>query len=134
MATGGDLIEATYSNADTGNGRFSFMATEDGTFDLGGLKTQDDVKVDGSGAPIYIMHRKPWMVEGTIRWDLLVGNDLSNLQDLSASTKESDWTFSHVSGTVWTAKGKPVGDITGNTGQATAGFKITGGGLLSKIG
>jgi len=134
MAIGGDLIEATYNNPVVGSGVFYFKGSEDGTFNLGGLTTQDDsAMVDGAGKAIYVMNQKMWSVEGVISWDMITNNELLKLQALSAEPSESDWTFSHVGGTIWSGKGKPVGDLAGNTGQATTPLKIAGGGKLSKI-
>lgn len=133
-AIGGDLIEATYNNPVLGTGRFFFKGSEDGTFNLGGLTTQDDsAMIDGAGNPIRIMNQKMWSAEGTVSWDMITNNELEKLQALSAETTDSYWTFSHASGTVWSGTGFPVGDIAGNAGQATFPIKIAGGGQLAKI-
>ena len=134
MAIGGDLIEATYNHPTKGTGVFYFKGSEDGTFTPGGLTTNDDNSmVDGAGNAIYIMNRKMWSVEGVISWDMNINNELDKLQELSEDPLEAAWTFSHIGGTIWAGKGKPVGDIAGNTGQATMAFKIGGGGKLAKI-
>tara|TARA_R110000823_G_scaffold260006_2_gene380986 strand:+ start:92 stop:496 length:405 start_codon:yes stop_codon:yes gene_type:complete len=133
MAIGGDLIEATYNNDVLGTGVFYFKGSEDGTFNLGGLTTADDsAMVDGSGTPIRIMNQKMWSVEGVVSWDMNTENELGKLQALTSEPSESSWTFSHVGQTVWAGKGFPVGDIAGNTGQATFAIKIAGGGKLAK--
>jgi len=134
MAIGGDLIEATYNNPTLGTGVFYFKGSEDGTFNLGGLTTQDDsAMVDGSGTAIRIMNQKMWSVEGVVSWDMNTNNELEKLQALTSEPTESAWTFSHVGKTVWAGKGFPVGDIAGNTGLATFPLKIGGGGKLAKV-
>lgn len=134
MAIGGDLIEATYNNPVLGTGVFFFKGSEDGTFNLGGLTTQDDSSmVDGAGSPIRIMNNKMWSAEGTVSWDMITNKELEKLQALSAEPTSSDWTFSHANGVIYSGKGFPVGDIAGNTGQATFPIKIAGGGKLAQV-
>jgi len=134
MATGGDLIEATYNHPTLGTGVFYFKGSEDGTFNLGGYSSNDDnAMVDGAGNMIDVINQKLWSVEGTISNDMNSNQELEKVQSLSGSPLLSDWTFSHVNGTVYSGKGKPVGDIAANVGQATMSFKIAGGGKLSKI-
>ena len=82
---------------------------------------------------IDVINRKLWSVEGTISWDMNEGGSLAKLQALSGSVHQSDWTFSHANFTIYSGKGKPVGDLAGNSGQATLGIKIQGGGNLSEI-
>ena len=132
--SGGDLIEATYNHPSLGTGTFNFMGSEDGTFMLGGFSTADDTaKIDGAGNAIWTMNQKQWTVEGVISWDMNSGGSLKVLQDLTSSTEDSDWTFSSSNGTIYSGKGRPVGDLAGNTGQSTVGFKIAGGGKLSEV-
>jgi hypothetical protein len=45
---------------------------------------------------------------------------------LSASPILADWTFTHINGTIWGGKGKPVGDLNGNTNTAQMSLKIAG--------
>ena len=134
MATGGDLIEATYNHPTLGDGVFYFKGSEDGTFNLGGFSSNDDNgMVDGAGNMIDVINQKLWSVEGVISWDMTGQKELEKLQKLSGNPQLSDWTFSHRNGAVWVGKGKPVGDLAGNSGQATMSFKIAGGGRLSEI-
>tara|TARA_R110000787_G_scaffold231673_1_gene339028 strand:+ start:903 stop:1310 length:408 start_codon:yes stop_codon:yes gene_type:complete len=134
MAVGGDLIEATSSHPTLGNDVFFFKGSEDGTFNIGGFSSNDDnAMVDGSGEMIDIINRKLWSVEGTISWDMNKGGSLAKLQALSSHVVQSNWTFSHANYTIYSGKGKPVGDLAGNTGQATLGIKIQGGGKLSEV-
>jgi len=134
MAVGGDMIEATSNHPTLGTSVFYFKGSEDGTYNLGGFGSSDDsAMVDGSGEMIDVINRKLWSVEGTISWDMNEGGSLAKLQALSGSVHQSDWTFSHANFTIYSGKGKPVGDLAGNSGQATLGIKIQGGGNLSEI-
>jgi hypothetical protein len=134
MATGGDLIEATYNHPTIGTGTLFFKANEDSTFDLGGYRSNDDANMlDGSGAMIDQINQVRWRLEGTISWDMNERAELTSLTDLSASPELSDWTFSHVNGTIWAGKGKPVGDIQGAGMGATSAIIIAGGGKLNKL-
>lgn len=134
MATGGDLIEATCNHPTEGNSTFFFKAAEDGAFDLGGYFAADDANmVDGGGNMIDQINRKRWKVTGTISNDMNSANELDKIGKLSASALQGDWTFSHINGTVWGGKGKPVGDYEANTNQATLALTIAGGGKLKKI-
>lgn len=134
MATGGDLIEATCNHPTLGNSTLFFKAAEDGTFDLGGYFSSDDANmVDGGGNMIDQINRKRWKVSSAISWDMNSADELSKIAGLSASPVLGDWTFSHINGTVWGGKGKPVGDYEGNTNQATFTITIAGGGKLKKI-
>lgn len=131
---GGDLIEATYNHPTLGTGVFYFKGSEDGTFNLGGFTSNDDnAMVDGAGNMIDVINQKLWSVEGTISWDMNEGGSLQELQTLSGNPEPSDWTFSHSNQTVYVGNGKPVGDMAGNTGQATMAIKIQGGGKLTAI-
>ena len=134
MAVGGDLIEATYNHPTLGTGVFYFKGSEDGTFNLGGFTSNDDnTMVDGAGNMIDVINQKLWSVEGVISWDMNKNDELGQLQTLSGNPVLADWTFSHRNGSIWVGKGKPVGDLAGNTGQATMPFKIAGSGKLSEI-
>jgi hypothetical protein len=131
---GGDLTEATYNHPELGTGVFYFKGSEDGTFSLGGFTSADDnAMIDGAGNMIVIINQKQWSIEGVITWDMKSGGSLADLQALSASTKDSDWTVASANGTIYTGKGRPVGDLAGNSGQATMGLKLAGGGKLTEI-
>ncbi len=134
MATGGDLIEATYNHSTLGTGTFYFKAAEDGSFNLGGYVSADDMNmVDGGGNMIDQINQTRWKVEGTISWDMNSSDELSKLVSLAGNPLQADWTFSHINGTVWGGTGKPVGEYVGSTNGATVPLMISGGGRLKKI-
>lgn len=134
MAVGGDLIEITYNHPTLGSGVIFPKASEDSTFDLGGFRANDDANmIDGGGNMIDQLNRVRWSMESTIAWDMNSRTELEKLTALSASPVQADWTFSHINGTVYGGKGKPVGDMQGNGNAATFSLKISGGGVLKKI-
>jgi hypothetical protein len=133
-AVGGDLLEGTFNHPTLGTGIFYYKANEDSTFDLGGIRSEDDQDmIDGAGQMIDKMNRKRWEVEGTIAWDMQSDLTLEKLVQLSESPVQADYTFQHVNGTVYGGKGKPVGDLKGAGNQATISTKFSGGGKLKKI-
>jgi hypothetical protein len=134
MAIGGDIREITYNHPTLGVGSLYPKSNEDSTFDNGGLRSvDDDNMVTGSGEMIDQMNMIRWSFEGTIAWDGNVRDEAKILKQLAASPVKADWTISHVNGTVWGGKGKPVGDIKPNGNTATMSIKLAGDGELKKI-
>lgn len=132
-AVGGFLVECTYNHPTIGDGSFYFMSDEDGNFDLGGLRKNDDPnKIDGSGARIYEMTNTGWQVEGTISHDTNTDKTMERVITLAESPIEADLTFSHSNGSVYAGKGTIVGDVKGSI-KATMPLKFSGSGKLKKI-
>lgn len=130
----GDLREITYNHPTLGSGVFLPKSAEDSTFDLGGLRTDDDANnSDGGGRNIKKMNRVKWMFEGPVSWDMNIADELTQLKKLAADPVDAEWTITHVNGTVWSATGGPVGDIQGNSNAGTIALKIMGGGEMKKI-
>ena len=139
-AIGGDVLELTFNHPTLGSGTFFPKANEDSTFDLGGFRSNDDANmIDGGGRMIDQMNRVRWSVELTIASDMgsssnpNASSDLETLKLLASSPVQADWTISHINGTVWKGKGKPVGDIQANGNAGTIAFKVSGGGEMKKI-
>lgn len=134
MAVGGDIIEVTYNHPTLGSGIFSPKAAEDSTYDLGGFRSADEANgIDGGGNMIDQLNRARWSFEVPISWDMNNKKELEVLSAMTASPVLADWTFSHINGTVYAGKGKPVGDINANGNSATATLKVSGGGVLKAI-
>lgn len=134
MPVGGDILELTCSHETVGTVRLLGKAAEDSTFDLGGLRSSDDMNmIDGGGNMIDQMNRSRWCVECVISHDMNVKQELDKLNQLSGSPLPGVWTITHINGTVYRGTGKPVGDMKGNGNQATIALKISGGGVLKKI-
>lgn len=133
MATGGDLIEITYNHPTVGSGVIFPKAAEDNTFDLGGIRSADDMNmIDGGGNMIDQMNRARWAVEATVVNDMNSQQELEKCIAMSESAVLADWTFTHINGTVYVGKGKPVGDLQNNVNQSTFSLKVSGGGKLKK--
>lgn len=134
MATSGDIREITFNHPTLGNGRFFPKANEDSTWDLGGLRSEDDANmIDGGRNMINKMNLSRWFVESPIAWDMGIGATFETLVALAADPVDAEYTFSHINGTVWGATGRPVGDLNGNGNAGTIPTKFAGGGNLSKI-
>lgn len=132
--TAGDITEITANHPTLGTKTFYPKAGEAATYDLGGITSDDDAQgVDSSGGVIRKMNNKRWSVDITIAWDANDREDLEFLQSLAANTTPADWTYSWINGTVYGAKGFPVGDVQGDTGAGTIKLKTAGGGKMKKI-
>lgn len=131
---GGDILEITFNHPTLGSGIIFPKAAEDSTFDLGGFRSNDDAAgVDGSGEMIDQLSRVRWSFEGTIAWDMNTREDLEKLTELSGDPVLSEFTMTHINGTVYGGSGKPVGDLAGNGNAATFSLKLAGGGRMKKI-
>jgi hypothetical protein len=134
MAVGGDILEITYNHPTVGSGVLWAKANEDSTFDEGGFRSNDDESmIDGGGNMIDQINRVRWSFETTLSWDMNQREELAKLVAIAGSPVPADWTISHINGSVYSGKGKPVGDLKGNGNQATLPLKLSGGGVLKKI-
>lgn len=134
MFVGGDILEISYKHPTLGSGTLFPKSSEDMTVDPGGYMSADEAEgVTGDGQPINKLTRKRWFCETTVAWDTSVTDELDQLNNLASNPVDADWTFTHINGTIWGGKGRPVGDIQGSTKDAQAKIKISGGGKLAKI-
>lgn len=132
--TGGDVIEITFNHPTLGSGIIFPKSNEDSTYDLGGLRSNDDANgVDGGGNLIDEMTRVRWSLEATVAWDMNVKKDLELVTAMAGSAVPAVWTWENVNGIVYRATGKPVGDMAGNGKAATFPLKISGGGTAKQI-
>lgn len=130
----GDILEISYKHPTLGSGTWYPKSNEDGTNDPGGYRSNDDANmVAGNGQMIDQINRVRWSFEGVVAWDMSVNDELDQARKLSGSPVLADWTITHINGTVWGGKGKPVGDIQGNTNTGQMSVKLSGGGTLTKI-
>lgn len=133
-AIGGDIIEVSVNHPELGSGSFYPKSGEGFTLDPGGFMTDDeDNGIAGDGSAIFKKTRKRWSVEGMVKWDMNGANELVFYRALEESSLESDFTFTSVNGTVWSAKGIPVGGNGGEMGDSTFTAKFSGGGRCIKI-
>lgn len=134
MAVGGDIIEIQYNHPTLGSGTLYPKADEDSTFDPGGFRSADEVNgVDGAGNMIDTLTRRRWSLETTVSWDMNSRQELEAVIAMAGSTEQADWTITHVNGTVYGGKGKPVGDLAGAGKGATFPLKLSGGGIMKQI-
>lgn len=134
MASGGDILEITYNHPTIGSGSLFPKSSEDSTYNLGGFRSEDDMaKIAGDGSMIDTINRNRWSFEIPTSWDQNVANELEVINQLSASPVETEFTITSINGTVWGAKGKPVGETPGNGNTSLITLKLSGGGILKKI-
>lgn len=134
MFVAGDIKEISYKHPTLGSGTWFPKSGEDGTVDFGGIESNDDTgMVTSDGQIIDQMNYKRWSFESSVAWDMVATDELAQAKKLAASPVMSDWTFTHISGAIWGAKGKPVGGVQGSTNAGTMKVKLSGGGKLAKI-
>ena len=130
---GGDIIEISYNHPTVGSGVLSPVASQDNEYDLGGVRTDDDEnKVTSKGEAIYTMNNKRWKVTALVTSDMNVRKEFEKIDAMSSSIDEATWSFLHINGTVYSGKGKPVGDLKLNVNQSTFSLIISGGNLLAQ--
>lgn len=130
----GDFTEITFNHPTLGSGVFLPKSGEDSSLDLGGFRSDDDAQmIAGNGGMIDKMNRNRWFFESQLAGDMNTAGDLEKLTALAESPVQADWTFTHINGTVYGAKGKPVGDIKQNPNTGALPIKVSGGGKAKKI-
>ena len=133
-AVGGDIKEVTYNHPTLGSGSFFPKAGEDSTYDLGGLRINDDANgIDGAGNAIIQMNMARWSFEIVISHAMNDREEAQKIKDLASNPQPADWTFSHINGAIYGGKGWPVGDLNFNGNAGTATLKVSGGGDLKRI-
>jgi hypothetical protein len=133
--TGGDILEITYNHPSLGSGSLFLKANEDGTLDVGGYMSNDDANsITGNGEFIDQINRKRGFFESPpVAWDMVDKKELGILSKMAESPVLADWTITSISGAIWGGKGKPVGDIQGNTNTAQVGLKISFSGRVQEL-
>jgi len=130
---GGDITELVCQHT-LGEFRFATKSNEDFNIDEGGIRVNDDAnQVTGNGQAIYQKNRVRWMLEGPIAIDFNAGTEQNALNRLAEHPDEGTWTITHISGTIWKGKGKPVGDLQPSTNTAQMTLKVSGGGKLERL-
>jgi hypothetical protein len=130
---GGDITEITWNHATLGSGVLRIKGSEDNTYDLGGVRgNDDDNQVTGVGDKIRQLNTKGWNVNVTVAWDMNVNLDLEKINALAADPVEAEWTITSINGSIYGGFGAPVGDLVGNVNNATFPLKIAGGRKLEK--
>jgi hypothetical protein len=129
----GDCVEITCQHV---LGRFSYFpkANESFTIDKGGIRNNDDAnQITSNGQLMIQKNRTRWSVEGPIAFDQISDDQMTTLNQITESPITGTWTFSFLSGGIYTGNGMPVGDLQGDSNAGTMTLKIVGGGILAKI-
>lgn len=131
---GGDIRELTCNHPDEGSVVLKCKAAEDNTYDLGGVRGNDDANnVTGAGESIRTLNNRGWRVNVTVAWDMNTAQDLQKVVRMAASPEEGDWTVTSINGSIYGGKGSPLGDLQANVNNATFPLVIGGGGQLKRI-
>jgi len=129
-SSGGVITEITYNHPTIGSGVIYAKGSEDSTYDLGGIRNNDDANmIDGAGNAIWSMNPVRPSFEVVIGWDWNA-DTLGELVAMSGSIDEGTWTFTNINGVIYKLVGKPVGDIQGNGNASTIQLKIQGSGVM----
>tara|TARA_R110002051_G_scaffold162219_4_gene233737 strand:+ start:762 stop:1160 length:399 start_codon:yes stop_codon:yes gene_type:complete len=127
MASHGDILEITYSHPTLGNDVFYPKAGESNTYDLGGIRTNDDAsQVAGGGQMIAQKNRMLGMFEVMIENDMI--KEVSEKVGLlAADPVAAEWTFQLINGSIFVGTGFPVGDIQPDINAGTMTLKVNSG-------
>lgn len=132
--TAGDVREIVLQHPTLGEFRFSTKSNESYTMDIGGIRVNDDAnQITGNGQPIYQKNVVRWFFEGPLIVNLITGKELLDLNKIALSVDESTFTFALATGSVYTAKGMPVGDMQVDSNNAQVSIKFSGGGTIALI-
>lgn len=131
---GGNITEVTLSHEVEGSVTLQIKASEDNTYDLGGVRGNDDKNmVTGSGQSIRSLNMSQWRAKLTVAWDMNIGLELQKIERMAASPLETVVTISHINNSIYRGKGSPVGDLEANVNNATFPLTLGGGGKLTKL-
>ncbi len=131
---GGDVTEVTFNHPTIGTGVLFVKSDEDSELDLGGYRSSDEEKsIDTGGNMIDVMTLSRWSATFVIAGDVVTREDLEKLTSLTSDPVLATWTVTHISGAIYQATGKPVGDIKEALKAATIQLKIAGGGKMKKV-
>jgi hypothetical protein len=132
-ASGGVITEITWNHPTLGTDVIYAKSSEDSTYDLGGVRSNDDANmIDGAGNAIWSQNvvRPSFEVKIAWDWDL---DTLGALVAMATSPLQATWTFTNINGIIYKLVGKPVGDIQGNANESTIQLKIQGSGVMQII-
>jgi len=129
----GDCTQVTCSHV---LGTFSYFpkANESATIDKGGFRNNDDAnQITSNGQLMIQKNRARWSVEVPIAFDQISDREMETLNQICESPIPGTWTFSFISGGIYTGTGIPVGDLQGDSNAGTMTLKVAGGGTLALI-
>jgi len=125
MAVHGDITEINFTHPEIGSGTLFPKANEESTIDLGGFRTNDDSnQITGNGTLILQKNRTVGFVECVIENDNNLREDLDKISQLTASPLQTNWTWTHISGAIYSGDGVPVGDIQAGLNAGTFTLKV----------
>jgi len=124
MAQGGDLISVFIKRPDGQTKNFSVATGGDNSRIIGGRFTEE-VEANGDGSMRDIMRVRPGEREVVLNVDDSNG-DHEWLLEASRATALSTVSYEHISGSIYTHKAKPTGDMAKNDGNSTVTVMFKG--------
>lgn len=124
MGVGGDLLSVFVAQPDGSTRNFGVATGGDNPRILGGLHTEE-VESNGDGSVRPIMRARPGEREVILNVDDLI-EDHEWLLAASRAAGLSTVTYTHVNGSVYTHKAKPMGDLSKNDGNSTVTVTFKG--------
>lgn len=132
--TAGDITELTYNHPTEGTGVLFVKSDEESELDPGGYRSADEEKsIDSGGNMIDVMTLSRWSATFVVAGDLTTREDLEKLVALASNPVLAVWTITHISGAIYRATGKPVGDVKQALKAGTVQLKVAGGGKAEKV-
>jgi len=124
MPQGGDLTSVFITRPDGSTRNFAVATGGDNNRILGGRFTED-VEANGDGSMRDIVRNRPGEREVVLNIDDVNG-DHEWLLEASRATEFSTVTYTHVSGSVYSHRAKPMGDMAKNDSNSTATVTFKG--------
>lgn len=134
MAVHGDIREITFNHPEIGSGFLSPKAGEDNTFDIGGFRNNDDESQITTGGDLMLSKsRVRGFFEIVVEDDASQREDLEKMVELSESSELAEFTVTLTDGTVYGAKGTPVGELQKSILTGVFTIKVAANGKWQKI-
>lgn len=131
----GDIASVKITNPNLGSKTVYPVSSSDGSLQMGGYKSVDDItKIDNGGRIIDVKNIKRSNIKVTCSWDMNDpnGDELSFFTAVQSDTSANTFTVTHINGSVWTCTGAIVGDNEGDLQNGQIELTLQGN-SLSKV-
>lgn len=131
----GDIASIKIINNNLGSKTVYPVSSSDGSLQMGGYKSVDDItKIDNGGRIIDVKNIKRSNIKVTCSWDMNDpnGDELSFFTAVQSDTSANTFTITHINGSVWTCTGAIVGDNEGDLQNGQIELTLQGN-SLSKV-
>lgn len=127
----GDTLELTFDNENKGSRRFAVKGDEDINFENGGYNSE--TTANGNGSTTNKLTAVTWKLEGLMLSIDVNAGDLEYIRDISGDPKDTEITWEHIDGYVYSMKGRPNGERKYNSNSGYLPLTLAGGGKPKKI-